>query len=141
MRILALDIGDKRIGVAMSDPMGILASPLTIIERQGDEPDTQAIIDLVKKHGAGKIIAGLPVSLDGKIGGQAQKVQLFVEKLLARLTVPVEYRDERFTTVSARQLMQETQKKGKPDRRKDDAFAAALLLQEYLDELNPATTS
>ena len=140
-RILALDIGDRRIGVAMSDTLGILATPLTIIDRKKDEQDVASIIDLVKKHDAGRIVVGLPRSLSGGIGPQAEKVQSFIEKLKQQTDVPVDFRDERFTTVDAQRLMREAgskkkkyNSKNKKEKTHDDAVAAAVLLQAYLDE-------
>ena len=136
-RILSLDIGDRRIGVAMSDTLGILATPLTIIDRKKDELDITAIIDLVKKHDAGLILAGLPRTLNSSIGQQAEKVQSFVEKLKQQTYVPIEFRDERFTTVDAQRLMREAGTRKKKGKTHDDAAAAAVLLQAYLDEKAP----
>ncbi|MDO8577585.1 MAG: Holliday junction resolvase RuvX [Dehalococcoidales bacterium] len=140
-RILSLDIGDRRIGVAMSDTLGILATPLTILDRKKDELDVASIIDLVNKHDAGQILAGLPRSLSGGIGQQAEKVLEFVEKLKQQTNVPIELRDERFTTLDAQRLMREagtknkrSNIKNKKEKMHDDAAAAAVLLQGYLDE-------
>ncbi len=132
MRSLGLDIGDKRIGVALSDPDGILASPFTIIERSEETADVAAIVDIVKQKGVEQIIVGLPRSMDGSIGKQAEKVQAFTEELRRQTEVPAEFRDERLSTVSAKRLMRE----GKKGRGKagDDAVAAAIILQAYLDE-------
>ena len=134
MRSLGLDIGDKRIGVALSDPQGLLASPLTIINRRDETADIKAITDIVSQHQVGQIIVGLPRSMDGSLGQQAEKVKTFTQKLCSHTDVPVEFRDERLTTVSAKRLMQAV--KTPKNRRKalDDAIAAALILQGYLDE-------
>jgi putative Holliday junction resolvase len=139
MRILGLDIGDRRIGVAMSDPEGILATPLTIIEHADDESDVKTIAGIVEREQVGKIITGLPRSMSGEIGAQAEKVKTFAGKLAGAIKVPLEYRDERLSTISAGRLMREarTQKPSK-DRKKtvhDDAVAAAIILQDYLDEV------
>ena len=128
---MGLDIGDKRIGVALSDPLGILATPLTIIERSDEEACIKAIIDIINQHQAGKIIAGLPVSMDGSIGKQAEKTKALVGELRNHTEVPVEFRDERLSTVSAKRLMQMA---GKSSKTRDDATAAAVILQAYLDE-------
>jgi len=130
-RSLGLDIGDRRIGVAMSDPQGILASPLTIIERTDEPADISAILAIIEQNEVGMVIAGLPLSLRGDIGPQAAKVSDFIRELSKHTKVPVELRDERLTTVSARRLMRTL---GKPRKARDDAVAAALILQEYLDE-------
>ncbi len=100
-RILALDIGDRRIGVALSDHGGILATPLTILESRNAGKNIAAIIVLLKQHEVGRIVAGIPLSMDGSIGPQAEKVQVFVEKLKQQTEVPVVLRDERLTTYSA----------------------------------------
>ena len=133
MRSLGLDIGDKRIGVALSDPDGILASPLTIISRRDESQDIEAIVDIISREGVGRIIVGLPYSLDGSLGGQAEKVKAFTQRLASRIQVPLEDRDERLTTVLAARLRQAAGGKKKRKAR-DDAQAAALILQGYLDE-------
>ena len=138
MRILGLDFGDRRIGVAMSDPEGILATPLTIIERTSDEADVKSIADIMIGEHVGKIIAGLPRSMRGDEGIQAEKVKSFADKLSRMINAPLEYRDERFSTVSAGRLMREARtKKPSKDSKKvyDDAVAAAVILQDYLDEV------
>lgn len=133
-RVLALDIGDKRIGVALSDPTQTLASPFTIIERTDDDTTIQEIVKIISDKDVSYVIVGLPQSLDGSIGYQAEKVQSFTQQLEKRLTIPAEYRDERFTTVAAVQLKREASK-GKLSRKtRFDAMAAAIILQEYLDE-------
>jgi putative Holliday junction resolvase len=133
MRSLGLDIGDKRIGVALSDPDGILASPLTVINRRDESRDIEAISDIVSQQGVGRIIVGLPYSLNGSLGEQAEKVKAFTQRLASRIRVPLEYRDERLTTVMVERLRRAAggKKRGKTG---DDAQAAALILQGYLDE-------
>ena len=134
MRSLGLDVGDKRIGVALSDPDGILASPLTTINRRGETADITAIIDIADQRGVEKIIVGLPRSMDGSIGEQAEKVKTFTQKLCSHTEVPVEFRDERLTTVSAKRLMRAINTKKPKGKAEYDAIAAALILQGYLDE-------
>jgi putative Holliday junction resolvase len=134
MRVLGLDIGDRRIGVALSDPTGILASPLTIIERASDEHAIDAILKVVAERGVEKVIVGLPRSMDGHIGHQAEKVQSFTELLRQRTAVPIEYRDERLTTVTAMRLKQEASTRRLDRKTRYDAMAAAIILQEYLGE-------
>jgi putative Holliday junction resolvase len=132
MRSLGLDIGERRIGVALSDPDGILASPLTIINRSDESLDIEAIIDIIKSQEVERVIVGLPYSLDGSLGEQANKVKAFTQKLASRIPVPLEYRDERLTTVMAERLGRAGGKKR--GKARDDAQAAALILQGYLDE-------
>jgi putative Holliday junction resolvase len=133
MRILGLDIGDRRIGVALSDPQGILASPLTIIERSDEQAGIKAIVAIVTQKEVGRIIVGLPLSMNGSIGEQAKKVEVFIRELSDHTEVPIEFRDERLTTLSAKRLMRDVRKSQKM---KDDAVAAALILQSYLDEVS-----
>jgi len=119
--------------VALSDPQGMLASPLTIIDRKDDLIDIEAITTIVDQNQVGQIIVGLPLSMDGSISNQAKKVKAFTQELSNHTEVPIEFRDERLTTVSAKRLM-ETVRKSKKTR--DDAVAAALILQSYLDEVS-----
>ena len=133
-RILGLDVGEKRIGVAVSDPQGILATPLAVIDRVEVTSDIMAILRLVRQYEAERIVVGLPRSMDGSIGKQAEKVVTFTEKLRSHINIPVEFRDERLSTVSAKRLMQETSGKKSKKKVRDDAIAAAIILQGYLDE-------
>lgn len=133
MRYLGLDIGDRWIGVALSDPSAKLASPLTILKRSDDITDIEAIISITEQHDVGLVVVGLPRMLDGSLGIQAQKVEAFTRQLQDRIDIPVEFRDERLTTVSARRLMRASGTK-KSRRKRDDAIAAAVILQAFLDE-------
>ena len=138
-RSLGLDVGDKRIGVAMSDPGAVLASPLTIIERRAEAADIAAVAAIIEQHDVKRVIAGLPRSMDGHLGHQAEKVQAFIDKLAGHIRVPIEFRDERLTTISAQRLRQEAstrkpRSKKRLSKKADDAIAAAIILQGYLDE-------
>jgi len=133
-RILGLDIGDKRIGVAMSDPTETLASPLVIIERTTDDQTFTDILKILTQHEVVRIIVGLPRSMNGDIGYQAEKVQSFMAELPKHTKVPFEYRDERLTTVTAVRLKQEASTRRLNKKTRYDAMAAAVILQEYLDE-------
>lgn len=133
MRYLGLDIGDRWIGVALSDPSAKLASPLTVLKRSDDIADMEAIVSMIKKHDVGLVVVGLPRMLNGSLGIQAQKVEFFKIKLHDKVNIPVEFRDERLTTVSARRFMRASGKK-KSRRKRDDAIAAAVILQAFLDE-------
>jgi putative holliday junction resolvase len=132
---LALDVGDARIGVAISDPLGIIATPLTIISRQNIEADVRTIVDIIKKNDVGRIIVGLPFSMNGSLGIQAEKVHDFAGQLSHYTDIPLEYRDERLSTVAAKRILQETRKTNRDTRY--DAAAAALILQGYLEDLLP----
>ena len=133
-RSLGLDVGDKRIGVALSDPQGILASPFTIISRQDETAGIEAIVDIVNQQQVGLIVVGLPISMDGSLGRQAEKVKVFAHELSSCTEAPVTFRDERLTTVSARRLMQAVKTRKARKKAPDDAIAAAIILQCYLDE-------
>lgn len=134
-RIMGIDFGDSRIGIALSDPLGIMASPLTIITRTEETRDIEAIIDIIHQNEVGRIIMGLPISMDGTIGKQAEKVKQFAAKLDKRVDIPVEFKDERLSTVVAKNLVQEVRKTDRKTRY--DAAAAALILQSYLDDNAP----
>ena len=131
-RTMGLDVGDSRIGVALSDPLGILASPLKIIVRDDSEDAIRDIIDIASQHDVGRIIIGLPVSMDGTIGKQAEKVREFAHQLRGQTRVPVIFKDERLSTVVAKRLIKGVRKTHRDTRY--DAAAAALILQRYLDD-------
>jgi putative Holliday junction resolvase len=130
-RILGLDMGDSRIGVALSDPLGIMASPLTIISRTDEEADIEAIINIARQNDVGRIVIGLPLSMDGSLGTQANKVKEFAAELSCQIDIPVEFKDERLSTVSAKRIVRNVRKTNRETRY--DAAAAALILQSYLD--------
>lgn len=132
---MGLDVGDRWIGVALSDPLGILASPLTRLERTDDEAAVKAIADLVRKHEAKAVVAGMPYSLNGNMGQQAVRVQDFLRKLAQSLSVPIQTSDERLSTVTATQGMIEAGASRQSRKGKIDAAAAAVILQWYLDRL------
>ena len=120
--------------MALSDPIGILASPFTIIDRRDEREDVEAIINIINQHQVERVIVGLPRSMDGSIGKQAEKVKAFYQQLCSHTEVPVEFRDERLTTVSAKRLMRAAKTKKTKGKTRDDAVAAALILQGYLEE-------
>ncbi len=133
MRILALDVGDKRIGVAVSDLLGILASPLTAIERASDSKAIDAIVRTLDEQEAGEIVVGLPISLSGGYSEQTKSVAAFVRKLEARSPVPVKTADERYSTFEAERLLSQSKPKRARSRGEIDSAAAAVILQSYLD--------
>lgn len=135
MRVLALDLGSRRIGVAVSDASGTLASPRLVLERAGTRhADHQAVAELVAEVGAERVVVGLPLSLDGSSGPAVRLVLAEVEQLQARLPVPVECHDERFTTVSAHGALAAAGLGGPARRKVVDKAAAAILLQSWLDQ-------
>jgi putative Holliday junction resolvase len=129
---MGLDIGDSRVGVALSDPLGIMASPLIIINREDEPAAIAKIVDIIREKEVGRVIAGLPLNMDGSRGKQAEKTATFVMELSRHITVPIEYQDERLSTVSARELIKGVRRTNRHTRY--DAAAAALILQSYLDE-------
>jgi putative Holliday junction resolvase len=129
---MGLDVGDSRIGTALSDPLGMLASPASIISRTEEEKDVLAVLDIVRDKKVERIIVGLPYNMDGSLGSQARKVKKFVEVLRGHTDVPIEFRDERLSTWDARERLRSTKKTS--DKIRYDAAAAALILQGYLDE-------
>ena len=132
MRAIGLDVGERRIGVAVSDPTGVLATPHGIIRRASRSEDFERVAQLVKETGAGRVVVGLPLSLSGDTGPQARRVQRYARALAKQLTVPVEYQDERYSTSTASAKLLETGRKGKVAI---DAAAAAVILQDYLDRI------
>ena len=135
MRGLALDLGSRRIGVAVSDPSGTLATPLAVLQRaRSQEADHDAVAALVADTGAERVVVGLPLSLDGSAGPAVRLVVAEVEHLRARLPVPVVCHDERFTTVSADRSLVAAGMRAPERRRVVDKVAAAVLLQSWLDQ-------
>lgn len=128
---MALDIGDRYIGVAISDPMEVMAQPVRVLDRKKGEE--AAIEELVRLYNVSRVIAGLPLSLDDKETPQSIKTKTFIQELANKLTVPIELRDEALTTHEARRLMLVTHRRKARQKTHDDAIAASYLLQEYLD--------
>lgn len=124
MKVLALDYGAARTGVAVSDPTGTVARPLGVVERAGNEAGLAELVRLVREHEAERVVVGLPLTLRGERGAQAEETERFVNALRGVLAVPVELYDERFTTDLARQT---------GGAAPEDAVAAAHLLSTYLE--------
>ena len=131
-RILALDVGDRRIGVAVSDPLGLTAQPVETYTRVGYGPDTRHIAALAAQYETGRILCGLPRNMDGTQGGQVQKVRDFAAKL-EEAGLSVEYYDERMTTVMAESALMEANMSRADRKKKVDMVAAVVILQSYLD--------
>ena len=123
MKVLALDYGPARTGVAVSDPTGTIARPLGVVERAATEPGLAELARLIAEEGADRVVVGLPLTLRGERGEQARVTEAFVEALRGATRVPVEIFDERFTTDLAEQT---------PASSATDARAAAHLLSSYL---------
>ncbi len=137
-RVVALDLGSKRIGVAASDPGGVLASPRTTVARSGDrQRDHRRLAELVAEEEAGVVVVGLPTSLDGREGPAARLVLDELDDLAAVLGVPVVTHDERFTTVTAHQQLRDAGIDGRRRRHIVDQQAATVLLQAWIDAGRP----
>ena len=132
-RWLGLDLGSVRIGVALSDPLGITAQPLIVLKTAGALKDIEAIGELVERHEVTRIIVGLPLNMDGTESGQTAKVREFTSKLAARLGTPLFFLDERLTSRQAERFLIEGDVRREKRREKIDKVAAALLLQAALE--------
>lgn len=130
---MALDIGDRTIGVACSDPDRILASPVETIMRRGPKADSMRVDTLVKEREVSRVIAGLPLTLRGESGRQSEKVMEFVNTLKRRLKVPVEMWDERLSTREAERTLIAADLSRARRKEVIDQMAAVLILQTYLD--------
>ena len=134
MRALGIDLGSKRIGVAVSDGSGTLASALTVVERSGDQArDHRRLLEIARDQDARCLVVGLPISLDGSLGPAAVAAQAEVEALRACTELPVETYDERLTTVTAERLLRAQGVRGPRRRQLVDQVAAAVMLQAWLD--------
>lgn len=140
MRYLGLDVGDRRIGVALSDETATLATGLDTLERVGPKKDANAVVALAVRHEAGEIVVGLPRSLDGSVGPQAQKVLDFMQSLRLRTRLPVVAWDERFTTLMAQHALIEADVSRAKRKGVIDKVSAVLILQNYLDYRKLAAT-
>jgi len=139
VRVLALDVGERRVGIAIGDPTGTVARPLQALVRGSREEDFAAITALVAEHDVGLVVVGQPLSLDGTEGPQARRVARYAEALAAMLPVPVVAWDERFTTVAAEDILRQNRRQKKRQARtrgEVDSIAAAVILQGYLDSQN-----
>jgi putative pre-16S rRNA nuclease len=133
MRHLGLDVGDRTIGVAVSDETATLATGLLTVRRVGPRKDVKAVVRLATEHGAGEVVVGLPRRLDGSLGAQALKVLAFMDDLRGSLRVPVVAWDERFTSVIALQALVEADVSRRDRKAVVDKVSAILILQNYLD--------
>jgi putative Holliday junction resolvase len=147
-RLMALDVGEARIGVAVSDATGFLASPYSTIHVTRDEQQTwRSIQALIEETEAEKLVIGLPISLDGQIHAQGTRIKTFAQRLQPHITIPYVFWDERLSTVEAQRLLTQSgqgrrgtsRKQGGRKKRRSgqeiDALAAAVILQDYLDNI------
>jgi putative holliday junction resolvase len=132
-RVIAIDLGAKRIGVAATDALGIAAHPHDTIERRGGQRDLDAIAAVVRETGAERVVLGLPLGPEGEVGRAAKSVQTFAERLRAALSVPVELVDESFSTVEAEDVLLAADLSRSRRRQVVDKLAAAVILRRWLD--------
>jgi putative holliday junction resolvase len=132
-RILGVDYGTKRIGLALSDPMGIIAQGLCTIDNDDDAFNT--VEDIVRDQHVARIVVGVPYAPDGGLGRKGEEVMEFIERLRENVDVPVETWDESFTTVTAHRQMRDAgmKKRRRGEKGRADEMAARILLQEYLE--------
>ncbi|MCR4805192.1 MAG: Holliday junction resolvase RuvX [Clostridia bacterium] len=138
MRIMGLDIGDKTIGVAVSDPLFISAQGITTIERVGVKRDTTAVLEMAKEYEVGTIVSGLPLMLSGEDSPQTEKVRAFVEKLQNKarsqgMKIEFAFQDERFTTKIAEDVLIAADMRREKRKTIIDRQAAVIILQSYMD--------
>lgn len=135
MRIIGLDVGEKRIGVAVSDPLGITAQGVGTITRKNIEDDVNEIKRFVDEYKADSIVAGMPLSMDGTKGKTAQKVAEFVEVLKLMLNIPIATYDERLSTKESEKFLISSDVSRKKRKMVVDTIAAQLILQSYLERM------
>jgi putative holliday junction resolvase len=132
-RLLGIDYGLERVGIALSDPLGITAQPLETLARTGDKQICRKVAELVGKHEVSEVVVGLPLDMSGAHGEAAQQVQRFVDRLRNYLQVPVTLWDERLSSEAAERALSAQNVRGKRRKELVDQVAAALVLQGVLD--------
>ncbi|SHJ44554.1 putative holliday junction resolvase [Hathewaya proteolytica DSM 3090] len=135
MRILGLDVGDKTIGVAISDPLGYTAQGITTIRRKKEEIDLVELEKICEEYSVEEIICGLPRNMNGTLGPQGEKVMAFAKVIEEKLQLKITYWDERLTTVAAHRAMLEADLSRKKRKSIVDKIAATYILQGYLDSI------
>lgn len=135
MRALGLDVGSKTIGVALSDEMGMAAHPLCVLQRRGTAADIRALVDLVREHGVGEVVVGLPLELSGRVGHRARRVRVLVDAFreLVGDALSIHEWDERFSTVAVERVLIDADLSRARRKRVVDKQAAAFILQGWLD--------
>ena len=133
MRVLGLDVGERRIGVALSDSLGLTAQRLAVLARRRIAEDLEAICALIAKHQVESVVIGLPLMMRGGRGPQAQRVASFAEALRRCVAVPIHLVDERLTTVQGERALLETGASRRKRKEVIDQVAAQLILQQFLD--------
>jgi putative Holliday junction resolvase len=135
-RCLGLDLGEKRIGISLSDALGWTAGPLSALQRIGWKKDLAALRSLIAAHEVQRVVVGLPIQMDGTEGEMARRTQEFVARFRMTVSIPVETWDERLSTVQAERILVEADLRRDKRRQVIDSMAACLILQGYLDYRN-----
>ena len=133
MKALSVDLGRVRTGIAISDSMGMLASSLCVIEERDDSRLVEKICSIAGEQKADVIVVGLPKNMDGTEGESAQRARALAKEITARSSVPTHMQDERGTTITAHAYLSSSEVYGKKRKKKVDAVAASIILQDYLD--------
>jgi len=136
MRILGIDYGGKRVGLAISAPVGFIAQGLPTIERKDDADYLEELAEVIKEKEVGEIVVGLPKNMNDTIGEKAEEVLVFVETIKSRFGIPVYTIDERLTTVRAHKVMSGAKMSKKGKKQRVDMIAAQFILQCYLDKIS-----
>ncbi|MDL2238551.1 Holliday junction resolvase RuvX [Christensenellaceae bacterium OttesenSCG-928-K19] len=134
-RLIGLDVGDKRIGIALSDLLMFTAQGIETYNRKEEPQDITYLVDFIQKNDVDRIVCGLPKNMNGSIGEQAEKVQAFAEELKKAAGLPLIYWDERLTTKSAHQTLLEADMSRKKRKAVVDKIAAVYILQGYMDSI------
>lgn len=132
-RVMGLDVGSRRIGIAISDPLGITAQGLETLQRQNKRTDFGALADLIKQYQIAEIVVGYPLRMSGAEGTQAEKMQAFAEELRKRFKIPVHLWDERLTSAEANRVLRESEMSIKRRGEAVDRMAAVLILQSWME--------
>lgn len=141
MRILGLDVGNKTIGVALSDPLGITAQGITTIKRKGEYEDIEELKVICDKYRVEVIVCGLPKNMNGTLGPQSEKVLKFCNIIEEVINLPIKMWDERLTTVAANRAMLEADLSRAKRKKIVDKIAATYILQGYLDRISKSSDS
>lgn len=139
-RVIALDVGERRIGIAVSDELGLTAQGLETLERRNVATDMARLGALAEQYQIANWVVGLPLRLSGREAGQAEKVRAFGQRLEQASRRPVEFLDERLTTVEAERVLRQAEQSRQKSRRAVDRMAAVILLQSYLDRRQGASS-
>ena len=135
MRILAVDLGDARIGLAISDILGITANPLETYKRKGDYRDAEYVAKLANDRQCQRIVLGLPINMDGTEGIRVEKTRAFAEEMKQHTSIEIDYEDERLTTVAAESVLIEAGVRREKRKEVIDKLAATIILRSYMDRV------